>query len=576
MDSRVRGNDVLRKGFQLCLILVTCFCITFNVALADLQLNASVDRSEVPLNETFTYSVEVKGDKDVGNLNIPDIAGFEKLGSSQSTQIQFINGSVSRAKTFQFMLKPTKQGTFRIPSFRFAADGQSFQTEPIQVTVTAPSVASAQQNEPSNQPVDPFDLFRSQVFNRRVRQFPNQDMDLRLEVRPSKTSVYVGDKFLSTLKIYYDRSFMQNPQITLPEFKGFIVQISENKFEHGEEDLSGKHFNSETMIKTLSGLKPGKIALGTLNLVYQDNPYAGAKQKASPAVTVTVLPLPLPQPAGFSGAVGTFTVKGPTFKNTTVKAFDSIPLNVEISGEGNLDRVQGLDLQLGSGVRFYLDGVTSDDHSSGARILTSKTFKYFLIPEQAGDISPKPIQFTYFDPHSAQYQTLNIALPNFHVLASSGTQTLTTEVSSAASENVIQINLKSDQFTRFKKYIVPGIFGFLGLAGLWGLWQALMKLRGRRIRLLRLRLEKLSQLGNKDQWAKNAYELLIDAVTYKWNVNLRGFTLGAIKLSLPQVPEQATEKIIHALSELEAQRFAPDLQGQERDQIVSVIGECLR
>lgn len=117
---------------------------------------------------------------------------------------------------------------------------------------------------------------------------------------------------------------------------------------------------------------------------------------ASSARTLRVLPLPSGAPAGFTGAVGEFTLHASVATAaTTVGA--SVPLRVEVRGVGNLERFAPMPPPALSG--FHVQGVTSAVED-GVRV-----FVLDLLPLRAGLTAVPPVPFVAFSPAQRTYVT---------------------------------------------------------------------------------------------------------------------------------------------------------------------------
>lgn len=111
-----------------------------------IQLEARVDRPDLPLNEKLTLTVEASWDGEQGRFKItpitpPECENFEILGSSSVNEAKMVEGKTKSTKTFEFILKPTQTGSGRIGSVLFSyvdnvtGDSSSLSTQPISVKI---------------------------------------------------------------------------------------------------------------------------------------------------------------------------------------------------------------------------------------------------------------------------------------------------------------------------------------------------------------------------------------------------------------------------------------------------------
>ena len=123
-------------------------CQTDSVG-AKIELKSSVDRSEVPFNQSAVFTVEAswEGEQDrfsITPVGLPECENFEILGSSSENETRIEEGKTVSLKTFNFTLKPTQTGTGRIGPVQLsymdnvAQDSSSLSTQPISVEITPP------------------------------------------------------------------------------------------------------------------------------------------------------------------------------------------------------------------------------------------------------------------------------------------------------------------------------------------------------------------------------------------------------------------------------------------------------
>lgn len=101
-------------------------------------LEAKIERTDLALGDIVALTLISDAGEDLNQLNTQALTrDFEILGQSSSSNMQIINGSVSRTATLRIDITPKRQGVFSIPAF---AIGQA-RTEPIQIKVGPPVVA---------------------------------------------------------------------------------------------------------------------------------------------------------------------------------------------------------------------------------------------------------------------------------------------------------------------------------------------------------------------------------------------------------------------------------------------------
>jgi hypothetical protein len=114
-----------------------------------IELEAWVDRPELPFNEKLMLTVRASWDGEQDRFKItpitpPECENFEILGSSSVNETKMVEGKAKSTKTFEFILKPTQTGTGRVGLVLFSyvdnvtGDSSSLSTQPISVKINPP------------------------------------------------------------------------------------------------------------------------------------------------------------------------------------------------------------------------------------------------------------------------------------------------------------------------------------------------------------------------------------------------------------------------------------------------------
>jgi hypothetical protein len=145
----------MRSLLFLLLSLPLVFCLSLlgncqtDSIKSKIELKASVDRSEVPLNEKLTFIVQASWEGEQRKFSItpvipPECENFEIHESSTLNESKIEEGKTRSLKTFRFILKPTQAGAGRIGSVQLnyidntTQDSSSLSTQPISVKITPP------------------------------------------------------------------------------------------------------------------------------------------------------------------------------------------------------------------------------------------------------------------------------------------------------------------------------------------------------------------------------------------------------------------------------------------------------
>jgi hypothetical protein len=115
-------------------------------------LAATVDRTALSTGEILNLTVTITTDlATMPQPLMPSLAGFNVLGSSSSSQISIINGSITSQVVYNYQLQPTQTGDLVIEPISLTVNGQNYTTPPITIQVSQGSAAPAPQG-PSRLP----------------------------------------------------------------------------------------------------------------------------------------------------------------------------------------------------------------------------------------------------------------------------------------------------------------------------------------------------------------------------------------------------------------------------------------
>src|SRR5437868_3724726 len=114
-------------------------------AWANISAQATVDRNEMAVGDSFTLTVTVTSEEsvDAQEPRAPDLQGFELLNSWQSSStsqrlVQTSRGmefEVQRRKEFNYLMSPRKKGVYSVGAFEVIVNGKVYNTQPITISV---------------------------------------------------------------------------------------------------------------------------------------------------------------------------------------------------------------------------------------------------------------------------------------------------------------------------------------------------------------------------------------------------------------------------------------------------------
>ena len=364
----------------------------------------------------LTYTVN---SQDVKDFLAPQAKGFDVLmgpSRSQQSSTQIINGKVSssRSITYTYILMAVSEGTFNIPSASIEVDGEKIFSNPLTIKVLPKDKEDANSNQ-DNSGISS----RNQKSSGRIT-----DNDLFVLATASKTKVHEQEAILVTYKAYTTVDLRQLLG-KMPDQQGFYVQEVELptqktfKLEH----YKGRNYNTVVYRQyVLFPQKAGRLEIPAVTfdavvaqrVAVSDDPFEAFfngggyvevnKKIVAPKVVINVEPLPS-KPEGYSGGVGTFTMKS-DISTTELKANEAVTIKLTISGTGNMKLVSAPEVKFPHDFEIYDPKIDDNYQLTADGLSGTKTIEYLAIPRHAGNFTIPPIEFKYFDIKSESYKTL--------------------------------------------------------------------------------------------------------------------------------------------------------------------------
>ena len=386
-----------------------CCLLAPLVQAQNIKVTAEVDPPVIAPNQLANFSIIIENAQ-VVNVPVPAFTAplVQAAQMSTSREIQIVNGMTSVVTRFQWPITATEEGTFTIPAQTVAIGAQNFQTEAVTVEVKA----GAQGMKPDG------------VADGQDNGLG--EMEPILQLHMAKTEFYQGEIVPITATLYIPRSDrMQLRRIGLIEVEksDLAIQRFPQQSEQSLETLGRIRYIALTFRSSLSGLKPGKVKVGPAKMeLVLDVAAAGNRnfpfgfmQMEQRKVTVNageipinVLALPSEgKPAGFSGAVGDFTISA-SLNEAEVRVGDPLAVDVMIEGQGNFDAVEAPKLSPPTGWKVYPPkryNVDTGDPNTADLINRKLGFNQILVPEKVAAEVP-PFEFSFFSPRTKQYVTL--------------------------------------------------------------------------------------------------------------------------------------------------------------------------
>ena len=374
---------------------------------------AQVTKTTVATGEQFELTFSVNGD--AGSFNPPDLNDFQLLsGPNTSNSMEFVNGKATSSSSVSYILTPVRVGTFTIGPATAVINGKKMTTNPIKMTVVKGRPVQQQSRSMGGGGGD-------------VQAPRNADLSKSLFLRAdiNRNNVYQGQPIILSYRVYTRVDILQSQVTKLPDLTGFwnedVKATGPASFRI--ENYKGQRYNVADVKQII--LFPdhaGNITIDPfeMNFVarvqasprdFMDQFFGGNVQDinySAKSLPVVVHVKPLPEagkPAGYSGAVGQFSVEA-SIDKTHLKANEALNYKIKVTGSGNIKLLKDLNPQFPADFEKYDPKMTDSVKESAEGVSGTRIYNYLVIPRHKGDFTIAPVTFSYFNPSTGKYVTL--------------------------------------------------------------------------------------------------------------------------------------------------------------------------
>lgn len=357
----------------------------------EISFKAVAEKTEVSVNERIvvqfilTYGQEnLRIDR---SLRLPDFGELQQLGESTINRFQFANGTAINQMGVEAILVADHEGTYQIGSASITIGGKTYKTEAFKIVVKK----GLKQKEPAGQRTDEAFI---------VTEVSNENPFLNQEV-------------ILVVKMYSrDYAYLQRLRnFKEPDFTDVIAKYVSEKTDDDEKQVlvNGRTYISKELARfIIFPQRTGDIEIDPFSLNILLSSFYGTESipMSTNPVVLKVKSLPSSgRPANFSGAVGEFTMNT-TLSKSTAKTNETVNLDVEIIGSGNLNTLKTPDFKAPEYIEAYAPKKRDafDLRPSGMKGKVAESFLF--VPQYGGEYTIGPLIFNYFDPGREKYVSL--------------------------------------------------------------------------------------------------------------------------------------------------------------------------
>lgn len=566
----------------------------------------------VRAGEQFQYVIE---GSERGDVYLPSMGDFQLLAgpfSSYSSHSQWINGkmTMNTVVTYTHVLRANREGAYTIPPATVRVGRKEYKTNPVEIVVSG---GTSQPPDPgADQPGE------SGSGGEEIVSEDTESNPIFLRIIPSRREVYLGEQFVSGLKVYTRVSTRPASAAKDIPYEGFYKNTLDADELAQRQNIDGEQYATQVIQRhILIPQKTGNLVIepyesewtipqrvqrprsNNLFDSFFDDPFFDNVQEvpvnlATRPVTIRVKPLPQGAPDGFTGAVGEFTMNA-SLSNDEIAVNEAISLKITIRGSGNIPLLGEPEVNLPLDHDLYDVNRSLNTSTAGNRISGSVTFEYPIVARHAGRFRIAPIRFAWFDPGSEQYRSATTDEFTFTVLKGESEEDAgSIYIPGVMRESVEDIGTDIRDITRAPQIFTPLASSLM--ANKWYRWFYLViiflsvlisitirmvarrnadltLMRNRQAnRSARARLktaDRMRKTDNRDGFYEEVGKAIWGYLADKMNIETSELSREVILSALKKrgIKEEMRAELLRILDDSEFSRFAPTSEKSDVDQL---------
>ena len=402
---------------------------------AQIAVSSSVDKTSLTLDDEITLTVTVQGA--VSPLTMPQLPSLPAFNVySREIDQTTINGKST--SVFRYVMLPRFVGKTDIGSVTVKYNGKTYKTDPISISIYRNS-QGVQKNRPATSTGRAvsngnYDSSINTAISRQVQKadeslpaltqslmnqaYARGNENYFLVSAVSNKKPYVNEAVTLAVRFYYSREFYDAPYQKPAVYNLFMEDAGSAE---GTQSINGILYRYNEQRYTVTGAAPGAATIGEARVQYRtgsaslsplDRLFGGSalgaeKTAESKEIPLQIRPLPAGKPNSFYGAVGQGYTLSASADRTQVEAGEAVTVTVTVKGPGNLKGTGDLTWPQITGFKMYPAAAAAGSLPSYSDTVRGyKEFKTVLVPSASGIYAVPPIKWSYFNPVSGQYKTL--------------------------------------------------------------------------------------------------------------------------------------------------------------------------
>ena len=424
---------------------------------------AEVDRTNLSTNETLVLRVTVNSDAgEASEPVLPRLDAFEILGRSSGSQISIVNGVRSNNIYFLYELLPLNEGVMTIDPITVQVGGTVYHTEPITIEVSQ----GTGQSHPGSQAPSLFQNFFNMPGFGNMPGFPSipsimgvpdfpsvqgveilpmspseapadlSGYDFYVEAKVDNNTPYQGEQVIYTFRLYRTQDLLEQPNYQKPAFTGLWSHPESQQTEYSL-NVGEKSYRVSEIQTILFPTVAGELTIDPATITIPEGFFTRGGTLTTEPVELAVKPLPGGAPAGFQGAVGRFDINA-EIDTTKTKLNETISMKVALFGEGNIETLPELEWPEDTQWRAFDSQPITETRFEDGVLVGARYYERTLMSTAAGNFTMPQIEFSYFDPDTENYHTINSDPIAMSVTADPASEQAVSPVDSQGTSNLSQ------------------------------------------------------------------------------------------------------------------------------------------
>ncbi len=364
---------------------------------ASVTITAETDRGRVAVGEEVVFTIRaVSTLSGAFQVQLPPIAGFDVVGRFERLDDVVVGMPGARSYQLELTLRAAQVGTWSLSPLVVSIGSESHVAPDVRVTVVGTSAT-----DPARNP-------RLMDLIRRVPE-PVPGEAATVVTLVSDARIYQGGQLDVLTAAWFSRNLRarlrRSPTLKPPVLPGVwsVPQpavpgiVATRAVGNDTYDLFVSH-------QVTFPLTAGRITVPPARLEYTVPPRRAVSaerpaEATSSPVPVDVLPLPADAtPPGFRGPSAGGLRIGYRIQTLPAHAGEPLPVEVILSGTGNLAFWAPPEVSWPVGTRAYLDRTADAERIAAGLLGGTKTFHFLVVADSAGSVALPELRYDHFDP----------------------------------------------------------------------------------------------------------------------------------------------------------------------------------